>query len=56
MQSSANKWHNDKHNDKKLSEMSFIYAKNSNGPSTLPCGTPLVTSIGLEEEPPHTTR
>ena len=52
MQSSANK----RHNDYKLSEMSFMHAKNSNGPSTLPCGTPLVASIGLEEEPPHTTR
>ena len=52
MQSSANKWHD----DDKLSEISFMHAKNSNGPSTLPCGTPLVTSISLEEEPPHLTR
>ena len=51
MQLSANKLHD----DDKLSEMSFMYAKSSNGPSTLPCGTPLVTLIGLEEEPPHTT-
>ena len=28
------------------------YAKNSNGPSKLPCGTQLATSIGLEEEFP----
>jgi len=30
-----------------------MHAKNSNGPSTLPHGTPLVTSVGLEEEPLH---
>ena len=48
MQSSANKRHDD-------DKVSIMYAKNSNGPSTLPCGTPLVMSIGLEEEPPHTT-
>ena len=48
MQLSANK----RHDDDKLSEMSFMHAKNSNGPSALPCGTPL--AIGLEEEPPHT--
>ena len=30
--------------------------KNSNGPTTLPYGTPLVALIGLEGEPPHTTR
>ena len=52
MQSSANK----RYDDDKLSEMSIMYAKNSSGPSTLPCGTPLVKPIGLEEEPPHTTR
>jgi len=52
MQLSANK----RYDDDKLSEMSFMYVKNSNGPSTLPCGTPIVTSIGLEKEPPHMTR
>jgi len=52
MQSSANK----RHDDDKLSEMLFMYAKNSNGPTTLPYGTPLVALIGLEGEPPHTTR
>ena len=52
MQSSANKWHD----DQKLSEMPFMHAKNSNGPSKLPCGTPLVTLINLEKEPAHTTR
>ena len=50
MQSSANKRHDDK-----LSEMSFMYAKNSNGPTSLSYETPLSALIGLEGEPPHTT-
>ena len=32
-----------------------MYVKNSRGPSTEPCGTPLKTSQGVEVQPPRTT-
>ena len=33
-----------------------MYAKNSNGPNTVPCGTPLMTAAGDDVKPSHTTR
>ena len=36
--------------------MSFMNMTNSSGPSTLPCGAPLVTSSQLDELKPITTR
>ena len=30
---------------------SLMYVKNKSGPSTVPCGTPEVTNVGVEKEP-----
>ena len=50
-QSSANKWHVEfKHKGKSLMNI-----RNSNGPTTEPCGTPLSTFAGPEVQPSHTT-
>ena len=35
--------------------MSFIYRRNSNGPNTVPCGTPDVTGEYSDFVPSHTT-
>ena len=35
---------------------SLIYARNSSGPNTVPCGTPESTSAQVECSPPTTTR
>jgi len=32
-----------------------MHAKKSNGPNTVPCGTPLITAAGADVEPSHTT-
>ena len=37
-----------------FSGMSFIYIRKSSGPRTVPCGTPDVTSAGLEYAPSRT--
>ena len=35
---------------------SFMYARNTTGPRTVPCGTPLVTGLGVEVSPSSSTR
>ena len=33
-----------------------MYARNKTGPRTVPCGTPLVTGLGVEVSPSSSTR
>ena len=35
---------------------SLMYARNKTGPRTVPCGTPLVTGLGVEVSPSSSTR
>ena len=35
---------------------SLVYARNKTGPRTVPCGTPLVTGLGVEVSPSSSTR